>query len=208
MTAAEPSDAVTITEAAAITGKVRSTIVRALEAGRFPNAYREGPGDTAPWRVPIADLEAAGYAIRDAAEVAEAGTAPSSATLGGQLAIATRALELAGQRDAEIAGWRDRILELEARRDAATHDLARAELALEKLRGEAALERERHASELEKAKAGTRRPELAIVPGLATIAWAAVIGFGAVPTELSAIVLGSAGAMVILFAAFPPRRSR
>lgn len=203
------AESVTVTAAAAVTGKVRSTIVRALDAGRFPNAYRVGEGETAPWRIPLADLEAAGYAIRDAAELAEAATAGSSATLGGQLAIAARALELAGQRDAELAGWRDRLLDLEVRRDQATHDLARSELALEKLRGERELERERHARELEKVKASssTRRPALATAVGLGAIGWAAVIAIGgdAIALELAAGVPAAVGVAAILSANFPPK---
>jgi len=199
---------VTITDAAAATGKARSTIVRALDAGRFPNAYRVGGGETAPWRIPLADLEAAGYQLLASEEVAVASPA-GGGTLGGQLAVAVRALELAGQRDAEIAGWRDRLLEVERVADAATHDLARAELALEKLRGETALEKARHDRELADAirvGPGGRGPGVATTAGLAAIAWAAVLAFEVLPAEVLAIAAAVAGAMAILLGALDRRQ--
>ena len=55
-----------LSEAATATGKSRSTIRRALDAGRFPTAFRdiECGEIPAPWRVPIEDLHAAGFPTR------------------------------------------------------------------------------------------------------------------------------------------------
>jgi len=52
-----------LSEAANATGKSRSTIRRALDAGRFPTAFRdiECGEIPPPWRVPIGDLHAAGF---------------------------------------------------------------------------------------------------------------------------------------------------
>lgn len=56
---APPGVAWTLSEAAERCRVHRSTLRRALDDGRFPNAYREP--DDGPWRVPLADLQAAGY---------------------------------------------------------------------------------------------------------------------------------------------------
>lgn len=53
-------DALTIREVAASLGKDRRTVRRQLDAGRYPNAYRE-PGPTGRWLIPVADLNVAGY---------------------------------------------------------------------------------------------------------------------------------------------------
>lgn len=54
----------TLTEAAQVTGLSRVTIRRYLDAGRFPGAYQDGDvGPMAPWRIPTADLSAAGLEI-------------------------------------------------------------------------------------------------------------------------------------------------
>lgn len=58
----------TLTEAAEVTGRSRVTIRRYLDAGKFPNAWRdEASGETpAPWRVPLGDLVAAGMTVHPA----------------------------------------------------------------------------------------------------------------------------------------------
>jgi hypothetical protein len=50
----------TLTEAANATGRHRSTLLRALQAGGLPNATKDAAG---AWRIPIGDLTAAGYTI-------------------------------------------------------------------------------------------------------------------------------------------------
>jgi hypothetical protein len=63
--------ACTITEAAAACGVHRTEIERRHRAGEFPNAWRADPepGRSAfqsLWRIPVADLRAAGLAVDDA----------------------------------------------------------------------------------------------------------------------------------------------
>ncbi len=58
----------TLSEAADATGKTKKTMRRRLDAGDFPNAYREaGPGNSNswPWRVPLEDLLAAGFQLHE-----------------------------------------------------------------------------------------------------------------------------------------------
>jgi excisionase family DNA binding protein len=50
----------TVQEAAEFAGVNRSTIRRALRAGRLPNAYRDGSGNNAPFLIPSGDLLEAG----------------------------------------------------------------------------------------------------------------------------------------------------
>lgn len=49
----------TLTEAAAACRVHRATLRRALDDDRFPKAYRDGDGG--PWKIPLADLQAAGF---------------------------------------------------------------------------------------------------------------------------------------------------
>jgi hypothetical protein len=72
----------TLTEAAAVTGRSRVTMRRHLDAGKFPNAWRdESSGETpAPWRVPLGDLVAAGLDVHPADRVVRG--AASTATQG------------------------------------------------------------------------------------------------------------------------------
>lgn len=55
----------TLSEAAARFDLARSTVRRALDAGRFPNAEQDD-GPQAAWRVPLQDLVDAGYRLADA----------------------------------------------------------------------------------------------------------------------------------------------
>lgn len=58
--------AVTLAEAVELTGSSYSSLHRALRGGWFPNAWRERPTSGRKgirWRVPLADLQAAGYAV-------------------------------------------------------------------------------------------------------------------------------------------------
>lgn len=58
----------TITDAATATNKDRRTIRRWLDSGRFPGAYRLNGGD---WRIPVADLLAAGLELEAPAKADE-----------------------------------------------------------------------------------------------------------------------------------------
>jgi len=71
----------TLAEAAAVTGLSRVTIRRYLDAGRFPNAFRDDstPRRPAPWRVPRADLSALGRTLREP-QMHDHGVSPSPAT--------------------------------------------------------------------------------------------------------------------------------
>ena len=61
------TDALTIAEAIAATGASERTIRRRIAERAFPNAYKETPDPRSPWRIPVADLEAAGLHLRRAA---------------------------------------------------------------------------------------------------------------------------------------------
>jgi hypothetical protein len=62
----------TLSEAAKLTRVSRSSVRRMLDAGKFPTAVRMddagNPDLTAPWRVPLSDLLAAGLTIDTAAD--------------------------------------------------------------------------------------------------------------------------------------------
>lgn len=85
------ADRLTVRQAARVTGVPRTTLTRALQAGRIPGAVRTGNG----WDVPAEGLEAAGYPV-DLGLLADPGngTAPTPA--------------------ADVAALRDRVAELEA----------------------------------------------------------------------------------------------
>jgi hypothetical protein len=100
----------------------RRTLVRRLEAGAFPNAYRaagsQGEG-TGPWQLPVADLLAAGYQVRAEAEP----SAPSSteritqleqanATLQARVGTLETTLALTETLAAERGAERDRLARL------------------------------------------------------------------------------------------------
>lgn len=85
----EPS--YTITEAVQVTGRSRPTLRRYLDAGRFPNAFRDPEaGEHGPWRIPAGDLRAAGFTIE--ADTADDTTAPDH-ELRSQLAVALAVAE-------------------------------------------------------------------------------------------------------------------
>lgn len=56
-----------LSEAAQVTGLSRVTIRRYLDAGRFPNAFRDpySARRPVPWRVPAADLTQAGLSLTE-----------------------------------------------------------------------------------------------------------------------------------------------
>jgi predicted DNA-binding transcriptional regulator AlpA len=52
----------TLTEAVQRTGSSRSTLRRYLDAGKFPNAYKD---TSKAWRFPLEDLLAAGLSVSE-----------------------------------------------------------------------------------------------------------------------------------------------
>jgi len=169
-------DGLTLSEAAAATGKHRQTIVRALSTGRLPNARKSGPAHAEVWRIPVADLEAAGYPVRQA-EPEPAPSTPSTAL-------------------APIAG--DLVILLQEMGNA-QRDAAEARSALE-------VERERHRYALERATSRTSRPEVAVLGALGTGLYAAGLALDALdPLAVTAIPAVAAVALA-LYAAVAARR--
>src|SRR5262245_58165916 len=65
---ADDAEPLTISEAAIVCGVERKTLERHLRQGDFPNAFRaprdpEGSSFQSVWRIPIADLRAAGLEV-------------------------------------------------------------------------------------------------------------------------------------------------
>lgn len=105
----------TLSQAADAAGVARTTIRRALDAGRFPQAKRDadlnGPGGGA-WRVPVDDLLAAGFRLGRPAppeQAQDSGTDGLAQTRG----IAADQAEIAVLR-AELAATRERAAVAEA----------------------------------------------------------------------------------------------
>lgn len=170
------TEGLTLSEAAAATGKHRQTLVRALSQGRFPNARKTGPAHAEVWRIPAGDLEAAGYAIR-APEPAPAPETPSTGL-------------------APIAG--DLVVLIQEATNA-QRDAAEARAALE-------VERERHRHALERATSRTSRPEVAVLGALGTGAYAAALALDALdPLAVPLIPTGVAVALA-LYAAYAAYR--
>lgn len=107
-----------LSEAALVCSVSRATVRRALDAKRFPNAYRstgmKGPG-TGPWMIPLADLLSAGFRLNSPVPPFEQGSEQSHAT-GVQTppeeywALRERVARLEGQLEAArgLAAERDR----------------------------------------------------------------------------------------------------
>jgi integrase len=83
----------TVSEAATFVGVDRSTIRRALQAGKFPNLTREGKGVSAKYLIPTGDLLNAGLC-----ETTEAPMALSKSYAGGILALLRGIFEYARSR--------------------------------------------------------------------------------------------------------------
>lgn len=47
-----------LADAVRVTGRSKSTLMRAVKAGKLPNAYKNSSG---AWKLPVEDLIAAGY---------------------------------------------------------------------------------------------------------------------------------------------------
>lgn len=121
----------TLVDAARATGVDRRTLRRQIDDGTFPGAYREetarGP-DTGSWRVPIADLAAAGHTV------AEISREPRAAR---SLKPAEAALEIEALR-AELAEERTLRLVAEAVAEERSAALKDARLALRAIANAAA----------------------------------------------------------------------
>jgi hypothetical protein len=170
------SDGLTLSEASAATGKHRQTLVRALSQGKFPGARKAGPSHAPVWRIPVGDLEAAGYEVR-APEPEQAAATPGTAL-------------------APIAG--DLVVLIQETTNA-QRDAAEARAALE-------VERERHRHALERATSRTSRPEVAVLGALGTGGYAAALALDALdPAAVTAIPAALAVALA-LYAAYAAYR--
>lgn len=165
-----------LSEAAAATGKHRQTLVRALSAGRFPNARKAGPSHAEVWRIPTADLEAAGYPVREAA--------PEPAP------------EVPGRALTPLAGD---LVTLIQETTNAQRDAAEARAALE-------IERERNRHALERAIARTSRPEVASLGALALGGYATALALDAIPTGIVIGIPTGAAIALALYGAYGARR--
>jgi len=97
MTDGDESQSLSIREASLATGATRPTLRRDIDAGRFPGAFREdtsrGSG-LGIWRVPVADLLAAGYSLRS-----DSPAAPESDRTGLENEVRELRAELARERE-------------------------------------------------------------------------------------------------------------
>jgi hypothetical protein len=170
------TEGLTLSEAAAATGKHRQTLVRALGAGRFPNARKGGPAHAEVWQIPASDLEAAGYPLRE--------VAPEPAP------------ETPGKALAPLAGD---LVTLIQEMTNAQRDAAEARAALE-------VERERHRHALERAVARTSRPEVATLGALGLGGYAAALALDVLPTEVVLGIPTGAAIALALYAAYAAYR--
>lgn len=157
----------TLSDAAAQCGVARSTIRRALDQDRFPNAVQDDDA-RGTWRVPVSDLLLAGYrpdpersaygvvlseqstpqdALQDAPQVTGTSLVPWAdvAHLVDRLAE-TQDQRATAERDAQVAAFRQQQAEAERDRLAAELEQVRA----------AAAAAEQRAAELEQAQARRR----------------------------------------------------
>lgn len=140
---------VTLTEAARLTGRDRSTLARAAARGELDGARRDGDGPTAPWVVPVTSLEARYGPLAPAPVPASSSTSPDPAA--GSAVIPYR----------DLAPLLERLGNAE--REAVEHRYA-----LE-------AERERSRVALERATAPARSTVPAIASGLALAAYATAL---------------------------------
>lgn len=173
-----------ITEAAAACGVARSTIVRALDAGRFPNARKVEAAGGQRWAIPVEDLTAAGYAV-------ERDRARASATPPGVAGEVGHALE---RLTGDLLPLLERVANAE--REAAE---ARARLEVESERHARALERVEAEAALARI-ASPRRDLTAAYAGLGLLAYAGLLGLVEVPPALAVALPGVAGAVLTVLA--------
>ena len=172
-------DALTLREAAQRVGVARTTIRRALERGRFPNAYRE---DTAPyaWRVPLADLDAAGYRAVD---------------LGGPSPGSTPAPSAVPALLSDLAPLLERVTNAERERADAAATARVAEHRAE----QAEQDRDRLAAQLDTTATTTRRRDLAAaLAGAATVLVVLALALATVPPEVAATAPAALAALAVL----------
>ena len=171
-------DKLTISEAATAIGKHRSTVVRGIQAGRFPNAALDVGIGGGVWLIPAADLKAAGYTVN-----AESGQdAPQESE-----SVALQS----------IAGD---LLPLIQEMTNAQREAAEAKAALEK-------ERELHRYALERAK-GRRAVEVPIGAAVALGVYAAGVYLEAFsdPSYLAAAIPAGAAIAVATYAGYLARK--
>jgi len=171
-------DGLTLSEAADATGRHRQTLVRALSQGRLPNARKAGPAHAEVWRIPVADLEAAGYPVREREPALDAATSTPGTGL------------------APIAG--DLVVLLQEMGNA-QRDAAEARAALE-------VERERHRHALERAASRTSRPEIAVLGALGTGVYAAALALDALDPLAVTAAPAVAAVALALYAAYAAYR--
>jgi hypothetical protein len=171
-------ETLTLSEASTATGKHRSTLIRGLQTGRFPNATKDGPNHAGVWRIPVADLKAAGYTVN--AESAQEAPQESESV----------ALQ-------SIAGD---LLPLIQEMTNAQREAAEAKAALEK-------ERELHRYALERAK-GRRAVEVPIGAAVALGVYAAGVYLEAFsdPSYLAAAIPAGAAIAVATYAGYLARK--
>lgn len=136
-TAVEPSDprpaVLSLTDAATACDVARRTLTRALDAGKFPGAWRadgrQGPG-SGPWMVPVVELMAAGYMPK----VSEPTRAPLGAP---RISSTTSSVDASAQADAlteELQALKSRLSAAEHRAEMAEALATERERALDDLR--------------------------------------------------------------------------
>lgn len=171
---------VTLTEAARLTGRDRSTLARAAARGELDGARRDGDGPTAPWVVPVTSLEARYGPLTPGPVPASSST--SSDPAAGSAVIPYR----------DLAPLLERLGNAE--REAVEHRYA-----LE-------AERERSRVALERATAPTRSTVPAVLSGLALVAYAAALALLDLDLELAAAVPAVAGVAAIAWGAWASTR--
>jgi predicted DNA-binding transcriptional regulator AlpA len=121
----------TLTEAVQRTGSSRSTLRRYLEAGKFPNAYKDS---SKAWRFPLEDLLAAGLSVSEPTREHTLGASTERALSNGNDHTSTATAEQVSKLEQALREERTRADNAE--RLAASyldnvHDLRRALLMLE-----------------------------------------------------------------------------
>ena len=172
-------DALTLREAAERVGVARTTIRRALDKGRFPNAYRDDAPPHA-WRVPLGDLTTAGY---QPVETTPASTppAPASASVPALLSDLAPLLERVSNAERERA-------DAEAAARIAAHRAEQAEQARTDL-----------ADQLDRTTATTRRRDVAAgLAGAASVLVVLALVLGLLPASLANIDVAALAVLAAL----------
>lgn len=171
---------VTLTEAARLTGRDRSTLARAATRGELEGARRDGDGPTAPWVVPVTSLEAR-YGPLAPAPAVPASSTTSSDPAAGSAVIPYR----------DLAPLLERLGNAE--REAVEHRYALD------------AERERSRVALERATAPARRATPAVLSGLALTAYATALALLDLDALTAAVAPAVAGVAAIAWGAWAAR---